>query len=364
MWGREVVEGGQVPPGRQEVGQHWHKTPVMQLRNALQGVDTDSELCYTVNQILGSSADSKEVREMKPRWLLLGVSVLCLLVLFPASALSQRAELQATCGSASVDGVRSPGEWDNAGVVAMFPLEGANNMIADLGLEGSEWDVSLAQPPTVTAWLYAMNDENHLYLAQLLNLDSVVADPLYWGGLGALAFMDEPDALDGDFEAADCGPPRPGEGLYIIEEGQQGVVHTAEESFVPISHSAACTPPVIPIPGVKWAMGPGSLFAEWEIDLNVSDVDKAGPGDCLLILDELLGDVCRQGMDCIALDGNWVIGAAVWPQQTPGGPETFGMLCLDPCEVEFVPEPGSMLLLGSGLMGLAGYATLRWRTRE
>ena len=37
---------------------------------------------------------------------------------------------------------------------------------------------------------------------------------------------------------------------------------------------------------------------------------------------------------------------------------------IEVCCPEFVPEPGSLLLLGGGLAGLAGYAGMRWSNRR
>lgn len=83
---------------------------------------------------------------------------------------------------------------------------------------------------------------------------------------------------------------------------------------------------------------------------------------------EPAANACRQGTDCSDND-NWLLGWGVWPEalldprQHAGG---LGTVCLNPCEAEeeFVTEPGTMLLVGSGVMGLAGHAGLRLSTRR
>ena len=66
--------------------------------------------------------------------------------------------------------------------------------------------------------------------------------------------------------------------------------------------------------------------------------------------------------------GDWSF--RVWQENrnhvVTNGPVTAHLQIARSCEqgAEFVPEPGTIALLGSGLAGLAGYAALRWRARS
>lgn len=96
---------------------------------------------------------------MRARWLLLMTSVFCLTVLAPASAMCQGAAVNAGCGTATVDAVLSPGEWQDAAQVALTPRLGPGNR-------------------EVEGRVLLMNDDAHFYVAAEVFLEAGTAlDP-------------------------------------------------------------------------------------------------------------------------------------------------------------------------------------------
>jgi hypothetical protein len=283
------------------------------------------------------------------------MSVICLLVLFPASALSQRPTVTAGCGTATIDGAAWPGEWANAGKVDLFTVVDQIEVDAPF----ADWEVRGSQADEVTGELWVMHNATHFFLATILDMDSAEFNPNWWVSFMFVLFADEPGAPPGHWAAPDCGPPLPGEGwvwAYV-----DVMTPYTEDWFMPDSEAGPCD--TEPLRGVQYEVAPGSVVWEYAFDLNSSELDNVGPGDCFDLGLWMWADGCEKGTGCWN-GGTWLHGEARWPESFSFTPDTFGEICLDPCEVEFVPEPGSIVLLGSGLTGLAGYATLRWRTRE
>jgi hypothetical protein len=261
-----------------------------------------------------------------------------------------------------LDGTIGATEWANGARVTLIPAPMITEPSvgdAKAGQSSTELMGQDVSPAEVSGWARFMNDEQDLYLAVSLDIEAPPGVPDRTQDMLQLWFEDEPPVGDGTWAASLCSE-NPDEGyfdsFYSVGDGTvdyDALGTLAEEGFCVYTQSP---------PGYWRAFGRGSANWEVRIDLSASAL-QAPPGDCFY-----LG--VYVGSEEVFGEDQFVLGAGEWPEGLLFGekPDILGEVCLaeppvEPIEEAFVPEAGSLALLGSGLAGLGGYAALRWRPR-